>query len=137
MRRFFDRILHLLRIRRPDAGLAREIESHLVLLQDSYEARGLSPEAARRAARLALGGIAQVKEQHRDARSFLWIEDAMQDAAHGARLLRRSPVFTATAALSLAIGIGANTAISPRPTSLLSRPPAGIAEPSELVVIGT
>ena len=137
MRRFFDCILHLLRIRRPDAGLAREIESHLVLLQDSYEARGLSPEAARRAARLALGGIAQVKEQHRDARSFRWIEDAVQDAAHGARLLRRSPVFTATAALSLAIGIGANTAIFTVANSLLFRPPAGIAEPSELVVIGT
>ena len=128
MRRFFDRLLHLLRLRRPDADLARELDAHLALLQDSYEARGLSPDAARRAARLALGGVDQVKELHRDARSFRWIEDAAQDAAHGVRLLRRSPVFTATAALSLAIGIGANTAIFTVANALLFRPPAGIAE---------
>ena len=137
MRRFFDRILHLLRVRRPDADVAREIASHLALLQDGYEARGLSPDDARRAARVAIGGVAQVQELHRDARSFRWIEDAMQDASHGVRLLRRSPVFTATAALSLAIGIGANTAIFTVANSLLYRPPAGIANPSELVVVGT
>ena len=137
MRRFIERLLNLLRVRRPDHDLAREIDAHLALLQDTYEARGLSPEAARRAARLALGNVDRVKEQHRDARSFRWIEDAWQDAAHGLRLLRRSPVFTATAALSLAIGIGANTAIFTVANALLFRPPAGIADPSELVVIGT
>ena len=137
MRRFFERLLNLLRVRRPDRDLAREIDAHLALLQDTYEARGLSPDAARRAARLALGNADHVKELHRDARSFRWIEDAWQDAAHGFRLLRRSPVFTATAALSLAIGIGANTAIFTVANALLFRPPAGIADPSELVVIGT
>ena len=137
MRRFLERLLNLLRVRRPDHDLAREIDAHLALLQDTYEARGLSPEAARRAARLALGNVDRVKEQHRDARSFRWIEDAWQDAAHGLRLLRRSPVFTATAALSLAIGIGANTAIFTVANALLFRPPAGITDPSELVVIGT
>jgi predicted permease len=137
MRRFFERLLHLLRVRRPDRDLAREIDAHVALLQDTYEARGLSPDAARRAARLALGGIDQVKELHRDARSFRWIEDAAQDAAHGVRLLRRSPAFTATAALSLAVGIGANTAIFTVANALLFRPPAGIANPSDLIVIGT
>ncbi len=137
MRRFLERLLNLLRVRRPDHDLAREIDAHLALLQDTYEARGLSPDAARRAARLAMGNVDHVKEQHRDARSFRWIEDAWQDAAHGLRLLRRSPVFTATAALSLAIGIGANTAIFTVANALLFRPPAGIADPSELVVIGT
>jgi len=137
MRRFVERVLNLLRLRRPEPDLAREIDAHLALLQDNLEARGLSPDAARRAARLALGNVEQLKEQHRDARSFRWIEDAWQDAAHGLRLLRRSPVFTATAALSLAIGIGANTAIFTVANALLVRPPAGIANPSELVVIGT
>ena len=137
MRRFLERVLNLLRVRRPDHDLAREIDAHLALLQDTYEARGLSPDAARRAARLALGNVDHVKEQHRDARSFRWIEDAWQDAAHGLRLLRRSPVFTATAALSLAIGIGANTAIFTVANALLFRPPAGITDPSDLVVIGT
>jgi predicted permease len=59
------------------------------------------------------------------------------DVAHGVRLLRRSPVFTLTASLSLAIGIGANTAIFTVANALLFRPPAGIADPSALVVIGT
>ena len=108
-----------------------------MLLQDGYEARGLSPDDARRAARLALGNADSVKAQHRDARSFRWIEDGCQDAAHGFRMLRRSPVFTATAALSLAVGIGANTAIFTVANGLLFRPPAGITDPSELVVIGT
>ena len=137
MRRFLERLLNLLRVRRPDHDLAREIDAHLALLQDAYEARGLSPDAARRAARLALGNVDHVKAQHRDARSFRWIEDAWQDAAHGIRLLQRSPIFTATAALSLAIGIGANTAIFTVAKALLFRPPAGITDPSELVVIGT
>jgi predicted permease len=137
MRRFRERLLNLLRVRRLDDDLAREIEAHLRLLQDDYEARGRSPEAARRAARLALGNVEHVKEQHRAARSFAWIEDARRDAAHGLRLLRRSPVFTATAALSLAIGIGANTAIFTVANALLFRPPSGIADPSALVVIGT
>ena len=137
MRRFLERLLNLLGMRRSDDDLAREIDAHLALLQDDYEARGLSTDAARRAARLTFGNVAHVTEQHRDARSFRWIEDAWQDAAHGVRLLRRGPVFTATAALSLAIGIGANTAIFTVANALLFRPPSGIAAPSELIVIGT
>src|SRR3954465_12233858 len=136
MRRFVERLLNLLRVRRPDHDLAREIDAHLRLVQDSYEARGLSPDAARRAARLAFGNVAHAQDQHRDARSFRWMEDAWQDAGHGLRVLRRSPWFTATAALSLAIGIGANTAIFTVANALLFRPPTGIVNPSELVVIG-
>ena len=68
---------------------------------------------------------------------FRWIEDARRDAAHGLRLLRRTPLFTATAALSLAIGIGANTAIFTVANGLLLRPPTGIADPSTLIDIGT
>src|SRR4051794_29097419 len=136
MRRFLERLLNLLRVRRPDRDLAREIDAHLALLQDAYEVRGLPPDAARRPARLAMGTVDADKAQHRDARSFCWIEDAWQDAGHGLRLLKRSPIFTATAALSLAIGIGANTAIFTVANALLFRPPAGIVNPSELVVIG-
>src|SRR6478609_3173506 len=137
MRRFFERLLNLLRLRWPDQDLDREIDAHLALLQDSYEARGLPPDAARRAARLALGNVAHIKEQHQDSRTFLWVEDMCRDAAHGVRRLRRSPVFTATASLSLAIGIGANTAIFTVANALLFRPPSGVAAPSELLVIGS
>ncbi len=137
MQRFLARLLHLLRIRRPERDLAREIDAHLALMQEAYEARGMEPDAARRAARLALGGVEQTKELHRQARSFSWIEDARQDVAHGLRLLRRSPLFTFTAATSLAIGIGVNTAIFTVANSLLFRPPPGIANAYELVDIGT
>lgn len=137
MRRFLERLLNLLGIRRPDGDLGREIDAHLALLQEGYEARGLPADAARRAARLAFGNVGQVKDEHRDARSFRWVEDAWQDAGHGLRLLRRSPVFTATAAMSLAVGIGGNTAIFTVANAMLFRPPSGIARPSELVVIGT
>ncbi|MEO8483779.1 MAG: ADOP family duplicated permease, partial [Acidobacteriota bacterium] len=66
-----------------------------------------------------------------------WMEDAWRDVHHGFRLLRRAPLFTATAALSLAIGIGANTAIFTVANALLLRPPTGIADPGSLVDIGS
>ena len=137
MRRVLERLMNLFRLRRADRDLGREIDAHLAMLQETYEAQGLSPEAARRAARLAFGHVGHVKEKHLDARSFRVIEDAWQDAGHGLRLLRRSPVFTATAALSLAIGIGANTAIFTVANALLFRPPTGVVKPTDLVVIGT
>src|SRR5438093_8666917 len=137
MRRFLERLLNVLRVRRRKDDLAREINAHLALMQEADEARGMPPDAARRAARLALGGVEQTKELHREARSFVWIEDVRQDVAHGLRLLRRSPLFTVTAATSLAIGIGANTAIFTVANSLLFRPPSGIVDAHELIDIGT
>ncbi len=137
MRRFIERLMNLLRLRRPENDLAREINAHLAVLQEAYEARGMTADAARRAARLALGGVEQTKELHRQARSIAWVEDARQDVALGLRLLRRSPLFTFTAATSLAIGIGVNTAIFTVANGLLFRPPSGIADPHELIDIGT
>jgi predicted permease len=137
MRRFILRLRNFLRLTTAEQDLTRELSAHLTLLQDEYERRGMSPEEADRAARIALGGIEQTKELHRDARSFIWLEDGRQDIAHSVRLLRRSPLFTLTAALSLAIGIGANTAIFTVANSLLFRAPDGIAEPRTLIDIGT
>jgi predicted permease len=137
LRRFFRRLGNLLRPGRAEQELTREVASHLALIEEDYQRRGLPPEQARRAARLALGGVEQAKDRHRDARSFVWVEDARRDALHALRLLRRNPIATITAALSLAIGIGANTAIFTVANGLLFRPPAGIAEPDRLVNIGT
>jgi hypothetical protein len=96
---------------RDEAALEREVASHVLLLEDDYRRRGLSAAEARRSARLALGGIEQTKELHRDARAFRWLDDARRDATYAVRLLRRHPGVTATAALSLAIGIGINAAV--------------------------
>jgi hypothetical protein len=136
MRRFVARLLNFLRLTRRDEDAAREIAAHLALIQDDYESRGMTPEAARRAARLALGGIEQTKERHRDARSFPWLEDARSDVALGFRLLRRSPLFTLTTVLSLAIGVGANSAVFTVADTLLFRPATAVEQPSRLIDIG-
>lgn len=109
--RFLRRLITSFRSGREEAGLEREIASHLLLLEDDYRRRGLSPDEARRAARIALGGAEQTKERHRDARAFRWLDNARRDVTYAMRTLRRHPVATATAALSLAVGIGLNAAV--------------------------
>jgi predicted permease len=137
LRVFASRVLALFTKRRTEAQLYDEIQAHLDLLTEEHIARGLSPADARSAARREFGGVEQLKELHREARSFVWMHDARWDLRHAARLLRRDPLFTFTAALSLAIGIGANTTIFTVANALLFRPPAGVAEPGRLVDIGT
>lgn len=85
--------------------------------------------------RRALGGVEHTKEPHRDARSFHWLDDATRDAAYAARLLRHNPLFTLTAAFSLAIGIGGTTTIFTVANALLFRPAAGVTRPDRLVDI--
>ena len=137
-RRFFLRLANVFRPARPEPDLAREVASHLTLLEDDFARRGLTPEDARLAARRAFGGVEQTKDRHRDARSFAWLDDARRDVRHSARLLRRNPIFALTAALSLAIGIGANTTIFTIANALLFARPAGVVEPDRLVdILGT
>jgi predicted permease len=136
MRRLFLRLFNVVRRARPEQELAREIAAHLALIEDDYRRQGLTPDEAHRAARLAFGGVEQTKERQRDTRSFVWLDDLRRDIIHAARLLRRNPVFTLTAALSLAIGIGANTAIFTVANAILFREPVGVVEPERLVDIG-
>ncbi len=137
MRRFFLRLWSFLRHAQMERDLSRKIASHLELLQEDLQRRGQSEADARRAARLALAGIEQTKDAHRDARSFVSLEDARRDVVHAVRLLRRNPLFALTAAVSLAIGIGANTAVFTIANALLFRDPAGVVEPDRVVEIGS
>lgn len=111
MRRFSAKLASLFRSRAAERELAREIDSHLGILQEEFEARGMSPEEAKAAARRAYGSVEYAKDLQRDERSFPWLENVIRDISYGVRNLLRTPGFTAVAVIALGLGIGANTAI--------------------------
>ena len=111
MRTLWKRLTALFSIGRWDRELSEEVEVHLEMRAAELRQQGVDPDAAREAARREFGGIEQMKEAYRDRRGVPWIEMLAKDVSYGLRGLRRNPAFTLAAVLSLALGIGANTAI--------------------------
>jgi predicted permease len=121
--------------RQHEEQLEKELRHHLDLHTSDLIAQGFSPEEAQRQARLALGGPEQVKEMCRDARGTRWLEELLQDLRFGMRILLKNPGFTLVVVGTLALGIGANTAIFGLVDALLLRPLPVVKAPSELVLL--
>lgn len=122
LRQFLLRLLSPLRNARAERELSREVEAHLALLEDEFIAKGMPRADAKLAARRAFGGVEQAKEHQRDARSFRWLADMAPDVTYALRSLRNNQAFTAAAVLTLAVGIGATTAIYAVVDMVLLRP---------------
>jgi len=130
LREWFHRLLGTLKQR--DSETDEELRFHLAMAEEEALRRGQSV----REARLRVGGVAQAADAIRDQSVVGWLADFLRDSRHGIRLLKKSPLFTAAAIVSLALGIGANTAIfSLIDTVILRMMP--VHEPERLVQFWT
>jgi predicted permease len=134
VRVFVSKLRALVRGKSLDRDLQDQIDAHLEEATEEFVQRGRSREEARREALRSFGGVARIQETHRDLRSFAWLGDARRDVRDALRALRRTPGFAAVAVLTLALAIGAATAIFSVIDAALLRP-VPYERPQEIVTI--
>jgi len=134
LREWAHRVLGTLDPRRRDRELEEELRLHLELATEDERRRAGSGGDAGRATAIRSGGMAQAKEAVRDQRGLPWLDDLARDLRYGLRALRRNPLFASVAVLTLALGIGANTAIFSLADAVLLRT-LPVSSPRDLVVL--
>ena len=132
MRVWIVRLLESLGLRSRDREVDEDIQTHLELLTEDFERRGLSSDEARLAARREFGGVVAVQEQYREQRRLPGFDVLAQDVRFAMRTMGRAPGFTAVAVITLALGIGANAAIFQVLYSLVIKP-LPVRDPHQLV----
>ena len=135
MRRLWLRLLATLHMRREESEFDAELEHHIAMHTEDGVRAGLSREEARRQALVRLGGAEQTRQAHRDHRTLPWLETTLQDVRYAVRGFRLNPVFAVTAVLTLALGIGAATAVFRAVDHILFRP-LPYAQADRIVSVG-
>jgi len=134
LRILLSRCVALFRRQKLDEELDEELQSHIAFAFEENLARGLSEDEARRAALVKFGGVTQTREKYRVRRGVPFLEQMARDVRFGLRQLRRSPGFAVTAILTLALGLGANTAVFSLINGLMLRP-LPVPHADELAVV--
>src|SRR5262249_42017086 len=136
LREWIHRLRGTLLPSRRDRDLEEELRLHLEMATEDAGSGARRPADAVRAAQVKTGAASQAMDALRDQRGLPWLDDLARDVSHGLRTLRRTPVFTAVALLTLALGIGANTAIFSIVNGVILRP-LDYPKPAQLMFVTT
>ena len=134
LHRLFARFLNFTARRRGDERLKEEIESHIAIQTEENIGAGMTPEEARRHARLKFGAVEAVREDYRAEEGLPFVENLLLDVRYAFRVLRKSPAFTVVALLTLMLGIGANVVVFGVLNAVLLQPLA-VSDPQSLYQI--